>query len=688
MTDRATIDFETRSRCNLRKSGSWKYSLDKTTQVLCLAFHLPYWDTDRVALWHPAFPDLGIPEEGTDELRELLFWVLSGGLVEAHNSWFERGIWENIMVPRFGWPAVDGKQWRCSAAKAAAHSLPRSLDDVAAALGLRVRKDADGSKVMMKMNKPRKPRKKEREEWARTHGDEAMPLLYHESRELLETLWDYCKQDVRTEIAVSAAIPDLSSSEEAIYCLDQTINQRGFLLDTYGVDAALTLIKSESDRLNTELASLTGGRPDKATKRRAMQEWFADQWVVLEDTKGPTIDAMLKGDDLDPKVRRGLELIQTLGRASTAKYEAMRNWACPDGRVRGGLLYHGASTGRWSGAGVQPHNFPRGSVKDVDGAWSVIKSGDADAIRAFVPDKKKGKPVGDVLKLLSESLRGAIIASPGKKLFVADYAAIEARVLLWCAGEENALEIFRRGEDIYCDMASSIYRRPIIANPENQPPERALGKVAVLGLGYQMGASKFYQTCANFGIPIDEALAEQVVAAYRSKYTRVKQLWWDTETAAINATRHTGQAFRSGPVFWENEGAFLYCTLPSGRRLAYPSPRVKGVTTSWGASKVGLTYMGTNAMTRQWHRQTVYGGLLVENIVQAISRDIMAEAALRCEESRVYEPILTVHDELIAEANDHLGEVPEFVKLVARVPDWAEGCPIEAEGWAGKRYRK
>lgn len=689
MNDRATIDFETRSACPLRKSGSWRYSQDPTTDVLCLAFHLPYWEDDHIALWHPAFPHLGIEEEGQDELRELFYWILGGGLVEAHNAWFERGVWHNIMVPRYGWPSIGGHQWRCSAAKAAAHSLPRSLDDVAAALRLKVRKDLDGSKMMKKMNKPRKPRKKEVAEWKKLHGNDPMPLLYHESPDMLSVLWEYCRQDVRTEMAVSRAVPDLSPSETSIYCLDQTINQRGFQLDTIGVGAALTLIESESARLNTELSSLTGGKPSKATQRRAMQEWLADQWFVMDDMKGPSLTAALKQEGLSAGIKRGLELVQELGRASTAKYEAMRRWACDDGRVRGGLLYHGASTGRWSGAGVQPHNFPRGSVKDVEGAWNVIKTGDTDAIRAFCPDpKKKDKPVGNVLRLLSEALRGAIISSRGKLLFVADYAAIEARVLLWLAEDEEALEIFRRGEDIYCDMASSIYGRPVIANPDDQPPERKVGKEAILGLGYQMGAPKFHTRCASYGIILTEEFAEEVVEKYRRKYWRVKQLWYDQESAAIQAVRNPGTPVRSGRILWQTEGDFLFCTLPSNRRLAYPFPKVKSVRTSWGKNKTGLTYMGTSATFHKWHRQTVYGGLLVENIVQAISRDIMAEAAMRCEESLVYEPILTVHDELIAEANEHLGNVKEFVRLVAKCPDWAQGCPIEAEGWAGRRYRK
>ena len=385
MSEVATIDFESRSACSLKKCGSWKYSEHPSTEPLCLAFRLPNWKTGRTALWHPAFPHLGITESGCDELVELFDWIVQGELIEAHNAWFERGIWANIMVPRYGWPRIGATQWRCSAAKCAAHALPRGLDDAASALGLKERKDAAGGKIMMKMNKPRKPRKAEVEAWQKQHRKKPMPLLWHESQKLFEQLFAYCRQDVLTEEVVSDAVPDLSEDEQRLYTLDQTINERGFLLDMEAVDVALDLIADETSRLNAELKILTGGSPDKATQRKKMHDWFLNQWVILEDTKAGTVDDALKRTDLEPHVRRGLELLQTLSRSSTAKYEACKNWACRDGRVRGGLLYHGASTGRWSGAGVQPHNFPRGTVKDIAGAWTALKTRDRAVIEAFDP---------------------------------------------------------------------------------------------------------------------------------------------------------------------------------------------------------------------------------------------------------------------------------------------------------------
>lgn len=753
---RATIDYETRSTCSLRACGSWRYSIDPTTEVLCFAYRLPGWQEGRVELWHPAFSTLGLPETGFDQLLELFQWIDDGGLVEAHNVAFESAIWQNVSIPRYGWPTIRLEQYRCSAAKAAVHSLPRGLDAAAAALGIPQRKDATGSTVMRKMTSPRNPVIKERTAWGVLHapctacegkgkvpgvnpetgrrkaqpcplcagrgylGDLAtlppMPTVYHESPELLDALFAYCRQDVLVEEAVSRALPDLSPDETEVFLLDRRINERGFQLDPDAIDTALHLIDEEFTELNAELAELTGGRVTKTSQRAKMLEWFADQGLSLDDTQAATITELLSDKYRHtPPVRRGLELMQLLGKSSTAKYEAMVNWMCPDARVRGGLLYHGASTGRWTGVGVQPHNFPRGTLSkdylsDPDLLWWVLKSRDRDAINALF---------GSVMNGLSSGLRGAIVAAPGKTLYVADYAAIEARVLLWAADDEDGLNIFRRNEDIYSDMATAIYGRRI--NRKVDLAEGQLGKVAILGLGYQMGATKFVETAATFGIELQEyspcARCEQgprsaihrrgdkghdyvptdpeamtavrVVEAYRTKFWRVKELWDMQEWAAIQAVKNQGEHVECGHVTWRFDySGFLYCTLPSGRWLAYPEPQVRLKMMPWGKYKPSLSYMGVNAYTRQWTRNDAYGGLLVENQVQAIARDLLAGAMLRCEQSGVYVPVLSVHDEIVTEAETGKGGVKEFNALMEWVPPWAEGCPIKAEAWAGERYRK
>jgi DNA polymerase len=697
----AIIDFETRSACNLKSCGAWVYSTHPTTELLCMVFRMPWWDEGRTSLWHPAFKHLGMEEAcETEAVAELFEWIEAGECLEAHNAAFERGIWANVLVPRFGFPTIRIEQWRCSAAKAAAHALPRNLDGAGHALNLYELKDAEGHALMLKLSKPRKPRKKEREAWLTTHATlDGMPTLWHESKEMFERLHAYCRQDVLAEEAVSSTLIDLSPDETAIYTLDQRINERGFQLDMEAPRIALQLIATASTALNAELLSITNGSVSKATQRDKMKAWLRTQGLNLSNTQGATLDRLLAlpddagdigPDDTVPWAdpadadflaslsglpRRALEIVRTLGRSSTAKYRKMLDWAGDDGRVRGGLLYHGASTGRWSGAGVQPHNFPKGSIKgfDMEAAWDALKRG----VNPY--------PDYSIMEVLSCALRGAIVAREGYELYVADFAGIEARGLLWVARDERGLDIFRRHADPYCDMAQDIYDRPIT---KADKAERSLGKIAVLGLGYQMGWSKFQATCEKFGIVIDDEMAERVVRIYREKFERVKKLWWNTEDAACEAVSRKGVVVKQDRISWIRRDRFLYCVLPSGRQLAYPDPELRKRQTPWGAEKWALTFMGVNSFNRKWQRQTTYGGSLVENIVQAISRDLMAAALQRIEASGTYVPVLSIHDEAIAEAKVGQGDVKEFEGLVATVPAWANNMPIEAEGFKGRRYKK
>lgn len=766
----AKLDFETRSACSLRNCGSWRYSLDATTEVLCAAFRLPHWEAGRTGLWHPAFPQAGLKER-IEDLADLFRWTIGGGIIEAHSAFFERGIWTNQLSH---WPKISPHQWRCSAAKAAAHSLPRGLRD-AAALELDVRKDdaalrtaldLDGetTRAMTKISQPRKPNKADKFEWGilftpckrcvisgkvdGTNPDTGrakkqpcpackglgyrpgktvppMPLQWHESKEQLLELFEYCRRDVLAEEAVSDALPDLNPFETEIYALDQIINERGFQLNRHSVAAALHLIDCEVLALNGELSAITNGKVKKATQRAQMMAWLETQGLKISDTRKETLDELLDMDAADdyppwvsvptPAARRGIELMRALGRSSTAKYGKMRSWACPDWRVRGGLLYHGAGTGRWSGAGIQPHNFPKGSTSPAlkkstqEEVWAVVETRDSALVTA---------KFGNVMETLSHGLRGAITAKPGYQLYVADYAGIEARVVNWLAKNEDALELFRNGADVYCDMADSIYG--YATNKKDHPVERGIGKFAVLGLGYQMGASKFVALCATAGVDIkedvdcihcglpsrdhrfkrnldhvfeaedaNEIYAVKVVDAYREKYWRVKDMWNEQERAAIGAVIAAGdEHITAGYVTWLVEGDFLYCELPSGRRLAYPFPEIHQDRTSWGKVVDKLTFMGVSPITRQWQRQSTYGGSLVENITQAVSRDIMAEAMVRCEKSGLYMPVLTVHDEIVAETPLGAGNVKAFEVMVAKCPRWAAGLPVAAEGWRGVRYHK
>lgn len=322
-------------------------------------------------------------------------------------------------------------------------------------------------------------------------------------------------------------------------------------------------------------------------------------------------------------------------------------------------------------------------VVDQDDLWRVLKTGDREVIRA---------KYGDVMTALSAGLRGAIIPSKGHRLFVADYAGIEVRVLWWVADDKVGLKLLQTpGADPYCSLASDIYKREIT----KKDPERQLGKAGILGCGYGMGWAKFIGTAKDmFGLVVTDEESQQVVDTYRSKFYRTKKFWYETEDAACEAVRHPGRVIKQKWVSWqrvvdkERNTDFLFCTLPNGRRLAYPFPELRQKETPWGEMKYALTFMAVSAYSRQWTREHTYGGKLVENIVQAVSRDIMAEALQRCEQGRVYVPVLSVHDEVVAEVREGFGDVYEFERLLTEVPTWAPGCPIGAEGWTGKRYRK
>lgn len=288
------------------------------------------------------------------------------------------------------------------------------------------------------------------------------------------------------------------------------------------------------------------------------------------------------------------------------------------------------------------------------------------------------------MEIFANCLRSVITAPPGRELIWADYNAIETRVLFWVADHEDGVEAFRQGRDLYCEMASAIYKREIIKEDKF---ERQLGKTCILGAGYQMGGPKFQLTCKNQGIAIDEDMAKLAIKAYRETHSPVVQLWWNLEKAAIAAVRGKGKRFKINHTIWWTDSNFLFCELPSGRKLSYYGPEIHYKNTPWGEKRPSLHHWGVNGVTKKWDLGATYGGMLTENIVQAISRDLLASAMLRIE-GPVYEIILTIHDEIIAEVDEKKGDLKEFEKLMAEVPPWAKGCPVRVEGQRGLRYKK
>jgi DNA polymerase len=746
---RATIDFETRSEVDIMKQGAWVYSQHPSTEVLCLGIRLPHWPEAR--LWCPTIKtSWGQIDERDPEARaELLLWIAGGGLVEAHNAFFERSVWTNVCVARLGWPAVPEAQWRCSAAKACMYSLPRALGTACAALDLPVQKDGEGRKAMLKLCKPRKARKAEElealAEWELDLGDHPQDRVWwHDDLETFETLFAYCRTDVDAEHGLSAALPDLPEHELRIWQMDQAMNLRGVQSDVAMARIALDLVDEVTRKMTRELQEITGIKDLKPSGRVRVRQWLADQGVAIDDTQGGTLDRWIAKKDFKaakPGCHRVMVIVREANRTSTAKYKAVLLMAGTDGRIRDLMMYHGANTGRWSGKGLQPHNFPRGNVKDMEAAVAAILTGDL----AFI-----GALYGEVIELLSGALRGVLMASEGKELMVADYAAIEARVIAWLARADQALEVFRSGKCIYMDMATSIYGYPV-TDKKKQSEERQMGKQAILGLGFGMGFVTFLLTCRGYNITftVEQArrivkdrwteledymeryfhpekyaephlmrsarqagrmrrrriekenltlegvmheliLMKFIVDAYRAKYPKIVAMWKDLEAAAIAAVQAPGRRVTSelGRVTYVVEGRFLKCILPSGRALHYCDPRVINKKLPWGDTAATLVYMSVDPLTKRWVSTDTYGGKLAENVTQAVARDLMAEAMVAADEDPLYSLLLSVHDELICEVDEGEGSVEEFERLMSRSPAWADGCPVAAEGWRGKRYRK
>ena len=704
-----TIDFETRSPTDIRL-GSFRYSEDPRTEVMCLAILPP--NSNTVGLWHPAYPSLGIEESGEQYLDALFAGIANGDLVEAHNVGFESAVWENVCVARLNWPAIMPHQWRCSAAAAASFSIPRSLDGASKALlEGQENKDMAGHKVMMKVCKPRATLKADLEpialregvEWKELNGVKTVFALrekypqhsdlteamnpWHEKEAELEILFKYCAQDTLVERAISEALPSgLSDKELKVWQTDQNMNRRGITVDMDLVDSAIGIAQQCKEQADAWISEKTEGAVTSIGQRQKFLDWVNAQPGEghLDNAQKATIADAVDNPSLWSKdAFVALKLRQSVSKTSTKKYETMAKAVCNDSRVRGLLAYHGADTGRWAGRIVQPQNFPRGTVKEgIDALCDAVTgSNKADLDLIY----------GDAMEVISSSLRGALVASEGHDLICADYSAIEARCLFWIVGDTAALKDIKAGRDIYKVMAAEIYGTPYDHITGDQ---RQMGKQAILGLGYQMGAEKFQDTCLGYGMDVSMDLAQTVVDTYRNSHHAVKSFWYQAQAACFEALeRGRGGA----PVSLANNKIqivhtkedFLQIILPSGRPLCYYKPRLKDMyNPRFERNEIKITFMGVNSMTRKYSRLDTYGGKLVENIVQAISRDIMAEAMLRLEHDTPYVPLLTVHDEVVAEIPEGVGSVEDFENIIAAVPSWAAGFPLDAEGWRGKRYRK
>ena len=634
-----SIDFETRSIVDLKEQGLDIYANHESTEMLCIAFGT---SIDLVYIYS------GKSTDGVD-LQKLLNHVREGGKIQAWNAMFEYAIWNCVCVPKYGWPELKLTQVVDSMAIAAANNVPQSLEDAAIFMDAAHKKDNIGAKLIQKLCKPLK------------NGN------FNNDPELLTQLMLYCQKDVMAEMSVVSKLRGLSAKEQAIWELTQRINLRGVPVVPKELSNACTAVLSAQGAIDQELLALTGCKPSERAKLLA---WLNAHGADMKDLTADTVTKKLSEEFISKNVRRALELRQEGSQTSVAKYakmlEIQRN-----GRIRNTLVYHGASTGRWSSrGGLNLQNIARPTLRNAQ-------------IEVAIP-RVFGQGVGTMSEL--SSLVRSALKAPDKQAFVdVDFSSIENRVGVWLAGQKDKVELFRQGLDEYKTFAStSLYKIPY---DQVTKEHRQIAKSAVLGCMFGQGAKGLVEYASGMGVNITPVQAKQAVDAYRLSYAKVKNLWYQCEEAAINAVQTPGTAFDAGSkVRLKVSNDALWMILPSKRLICWQRPEVKLVMTPWGAEKLGVTVHSQNTYTRQWGRNQLIGSSIFQSATQGLARDFLAHAMLNLEEAG-YQVINSIHDEvlLLAESASVLDDV---VAIMTTPPDWAPDMPLAAEGWTGERYRK
>jgi DNA polymerase len=638
----------------LNTVGAYRYAADPGTEVLCCAYAV---DDEPVQLWTPGAP---VPPEFYEAATN------PNWIAVAHNAAFEMAIEQYCLGPRFGWPTIPIERQRCTMAMSLALALPAKLEAVARALELQHQKDVPGHRLMMMLARPRKARKDE----------EPGRVYWFEDPDRLSRLYEYAEADLAAERELFQRLQPLSSSEQALWALDARINQRGFGIDRSLAEAAQKIAQAAAPEIDRELAAVTAGAVTSIHQVARLQVWLRGNGCAVDDLQKKTVETLL-GAELPSNVRRALELRQDGGQAAVKKIGTLLQHASADDRVRGALQYHKASTGRWAGTAFQPQNLKHPKVDDIEAAITAVKTGDYEHVRKLYPQ---------ALSLLGDLGRSLIVAAPGHKLIGADFSAIESRVLAWVGGEQWKLDAYSRydatqdpRDEPYCILACRMLHVPDgTFTPDS--PERKIGKTADLACGYMGGASAIEKFAPGV---FDEAQREQIKTEWRAAHPNIKRFWYDLDRAAWTAVQDRGRIVPCGPVEFRAMGTFLFLKLPSGRKLAYPDAWAKQIDPQHGVVVFNDNSAGGWRACRDG--RGAYGGVWTENIVQAIARDLLAEAMLRVE-SAGYRIVLTVHDEIVAEVPDGFGSTEEFTRLMTRKPAWAPTLPIAAKAWSGTRF--
>ena len=657
-----SIDIETYSGNDLNKCGVYKYVQHPDFDILLFGYAVDGGEVHVV--------DLAAGEEISDEIlaalsdEDVTKWAFNSNFERVCLSeWLRRNHPEHFTSYSVEGDSVgeylDPRGWKCSMIWSAYMGLPLSLAGVGAVLGLEEQKLKEGKDLIRYFCVPCKPTK--------SNGGRTRNLPEHDP-EKWELFKFYNRRDVEVEQSIqkklhSFTVPDFVWEE---FWLDQEINDRGILLDLMLVKNAIALDEISKDKLSDAMKDLT--ELENPNSVAQMKQWLSDQGVEAESLGKKDVAKMIADEDIDEDVTEALRLRQQLAKSSVKKYQAMQTAVCNDGRARGMFQFYGANrSGRWAGRIIQLQNLPQNHMDDLEQARGLVRNGDYEALSMLYDS---------VPNVLSELIRTAFVAGEGNKFCVADFSAIEARVLSWLAGEQWRTDVFVNNGDIYCASASAMFGVPVEKHGQNAEL-RQKGKIAELALGYggSVGALK---SMGAIEMGLTEEELQPLVDSWRSANPNIVRFWWDVDRAVKKAVKQREPSELKG-IRFECRSGMLFITLPSGRRLAYVKPRM-GENRFGGES---VTYEGVGG-TKKWERIESYGPKFVENIVQAISRDILCYAMRTLSHCRI---CAHVHDELIIEIKKD-ASLAAICEQMGRTPPWAEGLVLRADGYETQFYKK
>ena len=633
---RIYLDFETYSEKDLKSVGAYRYAEDPSSEILLVGFAIDH---------HP----VQVIEPDDSIMNILLEAISTGATIVAHNAPFERLIWDRL-GSKLGWPKINDHQWNCTAARGRALGLPGSLEDMAIALNLLKLKNKAGSALITKYCKLPKAGRR----FLKDHPDDYVAFK------------QYCGDDVEVTRELDFVLSELTSDEHKVFIQDLEINDRGIPVDVPLLHKAAKIIYDLEQHFEKESLRVAGVR---ATQRVKVLEWLEQNGLILDNLQAKTVEDSILRTDLSPQVKEFLELRYESSRVGTKKNKKMIELVCSDGTIKGSFLYHSATTGRYGAKGVQVQNFGKADSDAMQiKVLGLIDTGNADEFLKEFP-----RP----LTAISKCMRGFIRATPGNRLLIADYASIEARVLAWLAEEKFLLEAYVNNEDVYKKMAMSIYNCTM---EEVDSHKRFFGKQVILGAGYSMGPKRFRDRCKDFGVEIPASEATRIIDLYRESVPKIAHYWKRVDLATIKAVA-TGQPVKAGKCVFRVESNFLKIDLPSGRSLSFYQPRV--VQTDWGTPKVEFTgFFNGKAVA-----EGLYGGLITQNICQAVARDLLCNGMLVAEENG-YLVVLHCHDEAVSMMKDGIGSMGDYIDQLCKIPFWAKGLPLAAEGEESLRYKK